>query len=137
MYVCCIYIGISSYTYIYLCDQGTCGSHCAPCSVCFLATMVLARPPSPQALAWSMSISLSQVFWQYMNEYDEFVNMPVEYSSKYEEQLRAGNLSFEYDVPYARGTKVYHYEVNLTNMTQCNTRTRTVRNLRRLVVCNA
>ena len=53
-----------------------------------------------------------------------------------EEHLRQGNLIFEYDVPYRGGTKTYHYEVNFSNMTQSNTKTGSLRNLRRLVMCN-
>ena len=89
-----------------------------------------------EVTTWSMTIPLSHVFWRYMNETNEFVDMRPAYSSKHEEHLRQGNLIFEYDVQYRGGTKTYHYEVNLSNMTQSNTKTGTVRNLRRLVVCN-
>ena len=89
-----------------------------------------------EVTTWSMTIPLSHVFWQYMNETNEFVDMRPAYSSKHEEHLRHGNLNFEYDVPYGGGTKTCHYEVNLSNMTQSNTKTGSLRNLRRLVVCN-
>ena len=101
-----------------------------------MSTMVLAPPTPVEVSTWSETFPLSQVFWQYMNESNKFVDMPPDYSAKYKEHFREGNLIFEYDVPYAKGLKTYHYEVNLPNMTQSNTRTGTLRNLRRLVVCN-
>ena len=98
--------------------------------------MVFLCPTPVEVSDWSKKIPLCQVIWQYMNESNKFVDMPQDYSAKYEEHFREGNLIFEHDVPLAAGAKIYHYEVNLPNMTQSNTKTGTVRNLRRLVVCN-
>ena len=99
--------------------------------------MVFVCPTPVEVSDWSKKIPLCQVIWQYMNESDKFVDMPQEYSAKYEEHFRQGTLEFEYDVAYAKGTKTYHYKVNLPNMTQSNAKTGKVRNLRRLIACNA
>ena len=84
--------------------------------------MILAPPTPVEVSTWSKTIPLSQVFWQYMNESNKFVDLPPRYFSKYEEHLREGNLIFEHDVPLAAGAKINHYEVNLPNMTQATRR---------------
>ena len=101
-----------------------------------MSTMVFLCPTPVEVSDWSKTIPLCQVIWQYMNESNKFVDMSQDYSAKYEEHFREGTLVFEYDVAYAKGTKTYHYKVNLPNMTQSNAKTGTVRNLRGLVVCN-
>ena len=94
--------------------------------------------PTPVFVSdWSKKIPLCQVIWQYMGDSDTFVDMPREYSAKYEEHYRENTLHFEYDIWYAWGTKSYHYKVYLLNMTQENMNRNTVRQLRRQVVCNA
>ena len=98
--------------------------------------MVFVCPTPVEVSDWSKKIPLCQVIWQYMDESNKFVDMPQDYSAKHEEHFREDTLHFEYDVPYAKGTKTYHYKVNLPNMTQSNAKTGTVRNLRRLIVCN-
>ena len=85
---------------------------------------------------WCKTIPVCQVIWQYMNESNKFVDMPQDYSAKYEEHFREGTLNFEYNVPYAKGTKTYHYKVNFPDMTQSNAKTGKVRNLRRLIARN-
>ena len=83
-----------------------------------------------------MTIPLPDVIWQYMNETNDFVDMPSANSSKHEEHPRQGNLIFEYDVQYRGGTKTFHYALNLSNMAQSKTKTRSLRSLRCLVMCN-
>ena len=94
--------------------------------------------PTPVFVSdWSKKIPLCQVIWQYMGDSNKFVDMPRDYSAKYEEHFREDTLHFEYEVPYAKGTKTYHYKVNFPDMTQSNAKTGKVRNLRRLIACNA
>ena len=85
---------------------------------------------------WSRKVPPGFVFWQYLDDSNNFVSMPEEYGWLHEEHLRSGAKAFEYDVPNGDGTKTYHYSVNLTEMTQRNTESDTGRSLRRLVVCS-
>ena len=94
--------------------------------------------PTPVEVAdWSKKIPLCQVFWRYMGDRDTFVDMPRDYSDKYERNYRENTLDFEYDVCDPEGTVFCHYKVDLFNMTHENTTSNTVRKLRRQVVCNA
>ena len=73
------------------------------------------------------------VGWQYRNSTDtEWKDMPQEYSWKHEDKQQRGVQNFEYDVKYCRNEEnTYHYCVDLNEMTQTNTKTGTVRRLRR------
>ena len=135
MYAC---LSMQIYVYTHSASFESKVSSCPHCSLCFrevFRAMVLASTTPAEVLAWSQTVVPAHVFWQYLNESNQFVNMPAQYSLLHEQHLRAGTMAFEYDVSYCRGTKTYHYEVNLTNMTQLNTGRNTFRNLRRLVVC--
>ena len=90
-----------------------------------------------QVLSRNNAIPMSNVVWQYMNDSNEFVNMPPYYNLKHEEHFRDGIIEFEYEVVFNKGRAFYRYEVNLSNMIQSNMHTGTVRHIRRLVVCNS
>ena len=73
--------------------------------------------------------------WQYWSESKHtWLSMSMEYCELHDKIVSQGFTDFEYDVAYARGTKFYHYKVNLVQMTQTNCNTKTVRALRRLTV---
>ena len=113
-------------------------SSCPHCSLCFrevFRAMVLASTAPACVKAWSQTVAPDHVFWEYLDESNNFVTMPAEYSLLHEQHLRSGAMAFEYDVTNREGTKTYHYAVNLTDMTQRNTESGTLRNLRRLVEC--
>ena len=72
------------------------------------------------------------VHWQYQADGgDGWKTMPDFYSQLHEQEYQASAKRFEYDVPYAKGTKSYHYIVNFEAMTQTNERKGTVRKIRR------
>ena len=47
--------------------------------------------------------------------------MPTAYSKYHEDKLLAEGDEFEYDVWYAKGTKLHYYCVSFASMTQKNT----------------
>ena len=98
--------------------------------------MALAPTAPDRVKAWSRTVPAGHVFWEYLDDSQNLMRMTEEYSWLHEQHLRSGAMAFEYDVTNREGTKTYHYAVNLTDMTQRNTESGTVRNLRRLVVCS-
>ena len=79
---------------------------------------------------------MTEVLWQYQNDFGDYVSMGLYYISKYEEHCRAGDENFCYDVVFNGGQSCYTYDVNLKELTQRNTNTGTCRKIRRLVTCN-
>ena len=76
-----------------------------------------------------------ETFWQFESDDDgTWEHMPSEFSKPLEEQLSRGVSMFEYDFPFASGTKFYHYEVDLEKFVQTNCTTKQSRRLRRLLV---
>ena len=135
MYAC-----LSAQLYVYT-DSASFESKvftCPYCSLCFcevFRAMVLASTTPAEVLAWSQTVAPAHAFWEYLDESNNFVTMPAEYSLLHEQHLREGVRAFEYDATYREGVKTYHYAVNLTDVTQRNTESGTVRNLRHLVEC--
>ena len=85
---------------------------------------------------WSRKVPPGLVFWQYLDDSNNFVSMPEEYGWLHEEHLRSGAKAFEYDVSASDGTNTCRFAVNLTEMTCWYTESNVVRCLRRLVVCD-
>ena len=110
--------------------------HCSPCFREVFRAMVLASTAPAFVKAWSQTVAPDHVFWEYLDESNNFVTMPAEYSLLHEQHLRAEAMVFKYDDTSREGTKACHYVVNLAHMTQRNTESGTFRNLRRLVVCS-
>ena len=72
--------------------------------------------------------------WQYWSEsFEQWYEMPREYSLLHDKVVAQNMTHFEYDLAYAHGTKFYHYVVDLVAMTQKNCNTGKVRRIRRLV----
>ena len=79
---------------------------------------------------------MTDVLWQYQNDFGDYVSMALYYNLKYEEHFRAGDEIFSYDVVFNGGQSYYTYDVNLKELTQRNKNTGTCRKIRRLVTCN-
>ena len=59
--------------------------------------------------------------------------MPDEYAKLHDKVVAQDTTVFVYDVAYAHGATIYHYDVDIVAMTQNNCNTLKVRPLRRLV----
>ena len=70
------------------------------------------------------------VNWEYQDAGD-WQQMSGFYAELHEQARLDGKELLEYAVVYAKGKKAYHYEVDLTAMTQRNVETTTARALRR------
>ena len=70
--------------------------------------------------------------WQYEEiEGAEWKNMTPHYSNEHEKKYRGNEVSFEYEVSFPDGSS-YDYFVDLTENTQLNKNTNTVRKIRRI-----
>ena len=79
-------------------------------------------------------VATEKVLWQFRNQKDtDWKDMPTFYSDLHEGQFADNVVYFEYDVQYAKGTKNYHYCVDLNAWTQSNQNTGKVRRIRRVV----
>ena len=73
-------------------------------------------------------------YWEFEDRPGDWRALPKFYSNMHEGHLRAGRETFEYDTPYAQGTKAGHYTIDLINMMLKNLDTGARKAIRRMAV---
>ena len=73
-------------------------------------------------------------YWEFEDRPGDWRALPKFYANMHEGHLRAGRETFEYDTPYAQGTKAGHYTIDLINMMQKNLDTGARKVIRRMAV---
>ena len=92
--------------------------------------MVNGLPP-PENIQWKHQ-DKHPTAWQFEGTDGEWYCMDAEYQDIYEGLHRSGIMEHDLEHRYGRkGTRTYHYHIDLANKTQLNVDTKRSRNVRR------